>query len=193
MNNLENDIRIILIDENGNVDVIFSSDDESNKNTFKLNNIEDISKIYEYYNNIKNSVYKKNDNNDKHLFYLKQHINDNLKEEFNNIGVNANNINDDLLLYYYLSTLNYTVIINSSEHINIMVTSKNGISNNSENRLDDLKEIFNDNILWNLASNMHIEVFEENGFKYGALEVGETIDGKYEDVINKYKNKTKRH
>ncbi|MBE6160583.1 MAG: hypothetical protein E7157_06035 [Lactobacillales bacterium] len=193
MDNLINDIRIILIKDNGDIQVIFSSNDESNKNTCTINNVDDIKMINEYHDKIKNVVYNKNDNNDKHLFYLKQHINDNLSNEFKKMGINPNNIKDDLLLYYYMSTMNYVVLVNSSEHINIMVTPSNGISNNQENRLDDLKNIFPNNILWCLSHEMHIEVFEENGHKYGTLELGDVIEGKYEDVISKYKEKIKRH
>lgn len=193
MNNLMNDLRIMLIKDNGEIDIIFSSNDESNKNTCKINNDDDIDKMNDYYNQIKDNVYNKGDNKDKHLFYLKQHIKDNLEEQFKNIGVNPQNINDDLLLYYYMSTMNYVVLVNSSEHINIMVVPSNGLSNNQENRLNDLKGIFPNNIMWCLAHEMHIEVFEDNGHKYGTLELGDVIEGEYESVISEYKEKIKRH
>ena len=57
----------------------------------------------------------------------------------------------------------------------------------------DFNNFFEKNIIWNLANEMHIETFEDNGKKYGMLEVGNVIEGKYEDVINKYLSKIKRH
>lgn len=191
MNNISDDIRIILINKSGDMNVIFSSFDMSNKNTCNLSVTDDINKINLFYKKVKDTVYKETDNNDKHLFYLKQHISDNLKNEFKNI--NIENINDDLLLYYYLSTMGYIVFINSLEHINIIVTPSDSISNEQENRLIDFNNFFEKNIIWNLANEMHIETFEDNGKKYGMLEVGNVIEGKYEDVINKYLSKIKRH
>lgn len=193
MNNLCNDIRIMLIKDNGSMDIIFSSNDESNKNTCKLNRTDDINLINQYHNEIKNTVYTKNDNNDKHLFYLKQHIKDNMEEEFKKVRINPDIINDDLLLYYYISTMNYVILVNSFEHINIMVIPSFGISNEQLNRINDLKDIFPNNINWCLSNEMHIETFESDGKKYGTLEVGNVIEGKYEDVIDEYKNKIKRH
>ena len=175
------------------MDVIFSSNDESNKNTCKLNSTDDINLINQYHNEIKNTVYTNDDNNDKHLFYLKQHIKDNMEEEFKKIRINPDIINDDLLLYYYMSTMNYVILVNSSEHINIMVIPSSGISNEQLNRINDLKDIFPNNINWCLSNDMHIETFESDGKKYGTLEVGNVIEGKYEDVIDEYENKIKRH
>lgn len=193
MNNLCNDIRIMIIKDNGSMDVIFSSNDESNKNTCKLNSTDDINFINQYHNEIKNTVYTNDDNNDKHLFYLKQHIKDNMEEEFKKVRINPDIINDDLLLYYYISTMNYVILVNSSEHINIMIIPSSGISNEQLNRINDLKDIFPNNINWCLSNDMHIETFESDGKKYGTLEVGNVIEGMYEDVIDEYENKIKRH
>ena len=89
--------------------------------------------------------------------------------------------------------MNYVILVNSSEHINIMVIPSSGISNEQLNRINDLKDIFPNNINWCLSNDMHIETFESDGKKYGTLEVGNVIEGKYEDVIDEYENKIKRH
>ena len=47
MDNLINDIRIILIKDNGDIQVIFSSNDESNKNTCTIDNVDDMRHLIE--------------------------------------------------------------------------------------------------------------------------------------------------
>lgn len=188
MNNLENDFRIGIIKKDGCADIIFSSNEKECKNICHLDNNDNKISIQLFYDEIKDKTYKENDNNDKHLFYLKDYLKTNFVDEFKNIGVNPQMINDDLLLYYYLSSLGNVLVINSSEHINILITpSSNGITGKQFNQLENFITLFDNNTTWAHVPNMHIETFEQNGHKYGTLEVGDVVEGDFNAAINSCK------
>ena len=176
------DLRIILIDKDGEMDVIFSADDQSNKNTIHLSSNENINNIENGYELLKDSTYKKDDFADKHIFYLKQHI----KEK--NINIYSDT-NDDLLLYYNMSKAGYITIVNSSEHTNIIVLPNIGMTKEQEDRFTDLQDFFTENMSFICAPNMHIETFRENGQTFGTLDIGKTIDGHFKDILSEVKSK----
>ena len=193
MNSLDNDFRIGIIRKDGKVDIIFSADDESCKNSILLESYEDIEKAESFYNEIASSTYKKGKGGDKHLFYLKQYLEKNFIEEFQNMNVNPQSISDDLLLYYYLSTINNIVFVNSSEHINILISPSAGISKEQENRLNDIQKVFiNDLDRWASTNDMHIETFKENGQVFGTLELGQIVEGDFKTVISSLKNTNRK-
>lgn len=173
--NIINDLRLILIKDDGSLDMIFSADDESDKNTLHLDIADLSSGVILYHELIKDKTYNKDNCDDKHIFYLKQYI------KRNNLDIKDSN--DDLMLYYNLSNLGYIVLVNSKEHFNIFITPNNGITENQKNRLEDLNTIMPDNIKWEYAPNMHIETFKENNIVYGTLEIGETTIGSFNNII----------
>ena len=181
-----NDLRLILIDKEGKIDIIFSADDQSNKNSISLETNKSINSLFKEYELFKNNTYKKDDFGDKHLFYLKQYIND------NNINVpGVDNIKDDLLLYYYMAINGYLIIVNSSEHMNIIITPNGDINDEQKRRLIELKDFFTDDIVFSYVNNMHIERFESNGKTYGTLDIGETKEGNYKSILENL-NTTKK-
>ncbi len=183
MNNYLTDMRLILIDEDGAVDVVFSANDQSDKNTVILSRTDEITDIIEAYELVKDSTYKENNDNDKHLFYLKQYI--------KTKGINVNtDTNDDVLLYYYMTKQNYVSIIHSAEHINI-ITSPKEMSEEQKTRLEQLQEIFPERMQFSYAPNMHIERFKQGGQIYGTLDIGETIDGNLSKIVSAIKEKSK--
>lgn len=185
MSSFENDLRFGIIKEDGSMDMVFSANDTSCKNLVKLSSNEKVDYISDFYETIKEETYQKHDNNDKHLFYLKQYLKNNFNQEFEQLGVNPQLIQDDLLLYYYLSCLNNVILINSSEHMNIIVTPNNGINGCQFQRLNDIQNLFTyESTTWSLANNMHIETFQEDGKTYGMLNIGETHDGNLKSVIS---------
>lgn len=184
MNNILKDLRIIVIKEDGSSDFIFSSNDQSNKNILYLNPSDSAEKILDYYESIKNKTYKKNNFNDKHLFYLKQYINNN--------NIDINDSNDDLMLYYNMSLLGNALLINSGEHNNIFIVPSKGVTEEQKNRFQDLCLIIPNNIKWEYAPNMHIETFKENDLTYGMLDIGETYLDTFNNIIENHNEKMKR-
>lgn len=183
MNNYLTDLRLIIIKDDGAIDVVFSADDQSDKNTVILSSTDEVTDILEAYDIIKNSTYKKNDDHDKHLFYLKQYI--------DTKGININtDTNDDVLLYYYMTKQGYISIIHSVEHINIIAAPKE-MTNEQQIRLEQLGQIFPERMQFSYAPNMHIESFRQNGQVYGTLDIGDTTEGNLEKILNKIKEKGK--
>ena len=174
--NILNDLRLILIKDDGSLDIIFSADDESDKNTLHLDESETSNKIVSYYSLISDKTYDKNECSDKHLFYLKQYIKNN--------NINVKDSNDDIMLYHNLSNLGYILLVNSNEHFNIFITPNYGITEEQKNRLEDLNAIIPDNIKWEYAPNIHIETFEENGIVCGFLDIGDTMNNSFNNIIH---------
>lgn len=111
--NFENDIKILLIRENGDVDAIFSSnhkDMDSNPVTQIKNedNSQVVKKLLAFYDCIKyedkgyDISHKDNDSFDRHLFYLKDFLKNHFVDEFKRININPQDINTDLWLYFSL-------------------------------------------------------------------------------------------
>lgn len=183
---MNEDLRIIIIKRNGNMVVIFSDENNECNNFIETNSVEEVKK---YYNKIKNRVYKNNDAKDKHLFYLKDYLKNNFIEEFSNISINPQSINDDLLLYYFLSEFGNAVMVNSSEHINIAIIPNSGLSYEQSYGIKEIDNLFVESAKWEIANNMHFEIIEENGQKYKVLDVGETVQGNLKCLIEEQENK----
>jgi hypothetical protein len=189
-NNFEKDLKILIIRENGNIDAIFGADDESCKNLIQIKNEDnnDVSEQLLFF--YENSIDKTSNNDscmDKHLFYLKDFLKTNFIQEFKNININPQNINDDIWLYFFLSQMNNIVIINSDEHINLLITPINGISKEQSDKLNSISDLFSPSTLWDLAYEMHTEIDEFNGQKFLTLNEGDSITGNFETVISKCK------
>ncbi len=77
-------------------------------------------------------------------------------------------------------------MVNSSEHVNLLITPYNGITKIQSNRLDSINLLFKDSsTLWCLANSMHIETFQENGQTFGMLEIGDTITDSFDKIVKK--------
>lgn len=188
-NNFENDIRILIIRENGDVDAIFSSNNEKCKNTIQIkndNNSNIINKLLTFYKKIENTTYTKNDCLDRHLFYLKDFLNYNFIDEFKAININPQTINEDLFLYYLLTEMKNIIIISSNEHENLLITPINGISEEQNSKLNSICKLFSPNTLWNLLYEMHTEICEYDGKKYCTLNIGDSISGNSNNIISEY-------
>lgn len=183
---MDNDLRIIIIKQNGNIIAIFSDENNECNNFIETNSIEE---IQSYYNQIRNKVHKDKGAKDKHLFYLKDYLKDNYVEEFSNIGINPQNINDDLLLYYFLSEFGNVVMVNSQEHINIAIIPNIGLNQEQSYSVKRINNLFDDSTKWEIADNMHFEIIEENNKKYKVLDIGETIQGNLKCLIEKQEKK----
>ena len=179
---MDKDIRIILIKEDGTITTLFSSLDTEIDNTIEIKKDESIEKLTEYYEQIKDLTYKKDDFMDKHLYYLKKYISDNMMEEFNNIRFNPLTCDDDLLLYFLLTEFGNVVFVNSAEHINIAAIPSVGMTDEQKSSIEKLESVMNKKTNWEIADNMHFEVQELGGKKYKSLNVGETRTGKFTDI-----------
>lgn len=187
MNKMSDDIRIVIIKENGNIVTIFSSENYVSDNVTELTMENYSEKIDKYYEQIKNKVYKDDDYGDKHLVYLKDYLKSNFKEEFESIKMDPSKISDDILLYFILSEFNNVVFVNSSEHINIAVLPYSGINSNQLYSMKLVSNKFDDSIRWSFADNMHFEIIKDrDGKKFRVLEVGETREGKMSDILKDY-------
>lgn len=179
------DLRIIIIKQNGNMVVIFSCENNECDNVIETDNVEEIKN---YYDQIKDKVYKKKDSKDKHLFYLKDYLKNNFVEEFSSIGINPQNSDDDVLLYFLLSEFGNVILINSSEHVNLAIAPNVGLNNEQLSCIKNVDSLFDASTMWQIEDNMHFEIIEENGKKYKVLDYGDTVEGNlgyFEEIADK--------
>ena len=184
-NNLMSALRIIMIRADGTLDVIFSSDDNSDKNAIVLDRTADISEIETFYNKIKDSVYPNKDLKDRHLFYIKPYIERNFAPEFQERHITITENTDDLLVYYYLSQIGNVTFINSDEHNNIIIIPNEGTTSEQRERLRDLETILK-NTKTELTDSLYLDVFEVDGKKYATLEMKESSIGTLKEVLDSY-------
>lgn len=100
------------------------------------------------------------------------------------------------MVIFFLTEMKNVIVINSSEHINLLITPIAGISKEQASKLNILPQLFSPDILWDLAYEIHTEVIEYNGGKFLDLNAGDYIRGTLEDIIPKCKlssEKEKRH
>jgi len=187
-NNMMSALRIIIIRADGTLDVIFSSDDNSDKNAIVLDRTADISEIENFYNKIKDSVYPNKDLKDRHLFYIKPHIEKNFEAELQAKQINITDHTDDILVYYYLSQLGNVTFVNSSEHNNIIIIPNEGTTPEQRERLKDLETILDDSKT-ELTDSLYLDVFEADGKKYATLEMKESSIGNLKEVLDSYLSK----
>lgn len=189
--NIENhsfdmDIRLLIVKENGNVDAIFSSNDCSCKNLVSLSSEEPLDKLHILYEKLKDETYDNDDYKDRHLFYIKQYLNNHFVEEFEKRNINVGNINDDILFYYYLASMNNMIFISSSEHNNMAILPSFGNSPIQNDRLHEVRELFGPGRLWELTDDMYLDTFEHQGVTYATIDVGKSFSGDIHSVIDMY-------
>ena len=189
---MDNDIRIIIINEQGNIVTIFSSENYKADNVIELPLDKYEENIDKYYETIKNKTYKADDFGDKHLIYLKDYLKNHYVNEFENIKIDPSKLMDDILLYFLLSEFNNVVLVNSSEHINIGVIPNVGITKEQIEALNKISNKFSDKINWSFADNMHFDIVESDGKKYKMLNVGDTKDGKLKNIIKNYDEENRK-
>lgn len=191
---MKDDLRIVLIKENGNIISIFCSDDLKSRNVIEIDNSENINEIEEFYNiNVKNDI-EIEKNMDRHLFYLKDYLKNHFVDEFKSIGINPNTLTEDLVLYALLSELNNIVMINSDEHNNLLVVPYTGVNDKQIDSLEKSISLFDKNCVWSTSYDMHFENVEYGGKTFKQLSVGNEITGKLENFIDEIKkmNKTRK-
>lgn len=190
-NTLVSALRIIIIRSDGTLDIIFSSDDNSDKNAVVLDRTTDISEIETFYNEIKDSVYPGNDFKDRHLFYIKPHIEKNFATELQERQINISNCSDDILIYYYLSLIGNITFVNSNEHHNIFIIPSEGITSEQKERLKDLETILEKDSKTELTDSLYLDTFEVDGNKYATLEMKDSSIGNLKEVLDSYLAKGK--
>lgn len=187
----QEDIRIMIFSQDGTIDAIFGPTDKNGNNTIKIEDATSestINKLKQYQAQLINKENRQDTLSDRHLFYLKEFLKNNYIEEFKSIKRNPQKIMDDTLLYYYLTRLNKIVLINSSSHTNILCIPSEGITEKQLEKLETINELFSKETNWEIADNMHIEIYDG----YGFLNIGDTYKIKTNEIIDEYKNNTKR-
>lgn len=187
------DSRILIIKENGDIDIIFSSKDNSADNLLTLKENENVNKVFEYEKSIKGKTYQNKEIMERHLIYMKEYLKDHFVEEFKRMKINPAAYSSDVYLYYFLSELNNVVLINSGAHHNILVVPNVGMNEKELESLEKIKDIFPLDTYWDINEDMHFEIIEEHGQKYKILNIGEPSKYNLEEYIqacHKKENKT---
>ena len=178
------DARLLLIDESGNMTIIFSSENIDSENNMEVKYAEDFKIVEEYRNEIDDKVRKKKDMKDRHLFYLKDYLKTHYLDEFKKIGYDPQRTNDDLLLYLFLSEFGVATLINSSEHINIAFIPRVGMSDEQDYTVKEAMKLFPKDTQWHVIDDAKFVIEESNGQKYKIPDYGNEkriIIGEYTD------------
>lgn len=185
MNKMKNVIKLVIIKENGDIDYIANG-----KNGSEIISIPSETHSMAVFKKINEMNLSLEDEKvfSRHLFYLKEYLKNNFVENFKDINCNPQRCDSDLLLYYYMTVFNNIILINGTIH-NILVIPKQGINEQQLDKLFEMTDVFKGNESWNLADNIHIEIEEKDGQKFGFLETGNTIKGSINEVINAYSDK----
>ena len=187
------DSRIMIIKENGDIDIIFSSKDNSTDNLLTLKEKENVNKIFDYEKSIKGKTYQNKEIMERQLIYMKEYLKDHIVEEFKKMNINPSSFSSDIYLYYFLSELKNVVLINSGAHHNILVVPNVGMNEKEVEALEKIKDIFPLDTSWDISEDMHFEIVEDQGQKYKILNPGEPYKNSLEEYIQSYKkgeNKT---
>lgn len=181
-------IKFVIIKDNGNIVTIFTSDNNFDDNIIEISADDSIDCVINYYESNKDRIRKDKDGCDNHIFYLRDYLKTHFQEEFKKMNIDPATINDDLYLYYLVSSLNNIVIVNSPSHTDIAVIPKNSINKKQIDSLNKAVNLFDDSINWCVADNMHLEIIEEDGKKFKWFNHGETKNGKLKNIIIEYNN-----
>ena len=190
LTSFEKNVRIIIFNEDGTIDAIFASENSKKENNIKTYNLDNIECIKELLNFEKKLITKEKDENDidRHLFYLKSFLKDNYQKEFAEKRINPTRVMDDTLLYYYLTRINKAILINSSNHINLLCTPREGVNELQAEKIEIIKNLFNYTFSWELVDDMRIERYKDNP-RQGYLEIGNTKKGNIDYILNNLKIK----
>ena len=178
-----NDSRIMIIKENGDVDIIFSSKDNSTENLLTLKENENVNRVFDFEKSIKGKTYQNKEIIERHLIYMKEYLKDHFVDEFKKMKINPGSFSSDLYLYYFLSELKNVVLINSGAHHNILVVPNVGMNEKELEALEKIKDIFPLDTSWDISEDMHFDIIEENGQKYKILNPGEPYKNSLEEYI----------
>ena len=181
------DSRIAIIKENGDIDIIFSSKDNSTDNLLVLKKEENISKIFDFEKSIKDKTYQNKEIMERHLIYMKEYLKDHFVDEFKKMNINPLSFSSDIYLYYFLSQLKNVVLINSGAHHNILVVPNVGMNENELESLEKIKDIFPNDTSWDISEDMHFEIIEDHGQKFKILNPGEPYKNSLDEYIQSYK------
>lgn len=181
---MNEDIRLVLINPEGELTVIFSNEDITSSNSVVVTKEENIDKISDYYDTIQDKKYKGEKFFDKHLTYLQSYLENNYVEEFKSVNYDPLNCSSDVLLYYFLSTFGVVVLINSSEHINAAIFQNDLVTDNQKDRIKECELLFNKQTCWDINGNVHFDIIEEDGKKYRILNYDDSISGDYRTLVD---------
>ena len=177
--------RIAIIKEKGDMDIIFSSKNNGCDNLLVLKKDEDVKRIYDYEETIKDDIFS-NSKLERHIYYLRDYLKDHFIQEFNEIGLNPQKTNYDFLLYYYLKELGNVVIVNCGTRHNLLFVKREEMNKEQLESLCKISQIFK-NDSWSIFENLHFEIEEKDGEKYKYLDDNEIIKSNINDYINGYK------
>lgn len=179
-------IKFIIIKDDGSIDTIFTCNNDYMNNMIEIGPGDDIDKIINYYKQNVNWICKDKVGSDNHIFYLQDYLKKHFNKEFSDMKIDPNKIQDDLLLYYLVSSLNNIVIVNSESHTDIAIIPKDEINEEQIKSLNKVVNLFDDDINWCVCDNMFLETIEEDNNKYKMLRYGDTKNGKLKDIVKLY-------
>ncbi len=180
--------RIAIIKENGDIDIIFSCKDNEINHLLNFSKEDDVKKIYEYEESIKDNIYYHPQIKESHLLYIKQYLKSHFVDEFKKMNIDPQIFSMDIYLYYFLTQINNVVLINSGAHHNLLIAPNEGLNDEQVKSIDKICEIFKDDT-WSISENMHFVDIEDHGQKYKYLEPGEQFKNNLKDYLDVYKQK----